>query len=104
MNLYLHSLLLLLFLLGMALSRPAMRRIVINHHVWEVPNEPGWEEVIQEADLVHQLLRKCTTASQCRRIVNELRTIFYRYPVSRKYLESGASDDDDLFESIFKWG
>ncbi len=81
-----------------------MQRIVVNNHSWEVPNEPGWEEVLQEADSVYQLLRKCTTATECRKIVNKLRAIFYDHPVTRKYLESDTNDADDLLASIFKWG
>jgi len=81
-----------------------MQRIMINNHVWEVPNEPGWEEVIKEAESVRQYLHKCTTAAECRRIVNQLRDVFSRYSVSRKYLESSASDDNDMLDSIFKWG
>jgi hypothetical protein len=88
----------------MVLSRPVMQRIMINNHVWEVPNEPGWEEVIQDAELIRPYLQKCTSAAECRQIVNELRAIFYHHPVSRKYLEINANDADDLLDSIFKWG
>jgi hypothetical protein len=81
-----------------------MQRIVINNHLWEVPNEPGWEKVIEEAEIVRHLLDKCTTAAECRRIINELRAIFYRHSVSKQYLEPDANRGDDLLDSIFKWG
>lgn len=81
-----------------------MQRIVYNNHVWEVPNEPGWEEVIESAAPIQKLLHHCTTASECHRIVNQLYEIFNRFPVSRKYLESNGNDNEDMISSIFKWG
>ncbi len=104
MKSFLFSSLLLILILGIVLSRPLMQRIVINNHVWEVPNEPGWEQVIKHAELVRQRLHTCSTAAKCNRIVNELRAVFYHYSVSRKYLESDTSDDNNMLDSIFKWG
>ncbi|CAF1267282.1 unnamed protein product [Adineta ricciae] len=52
----LYLLLILLLWFGAALSRPKMQRITINHHVWEVPNEPGWDEVVKDVELVQQSL------------------------------------------------
>ncbi len=100
----LRSSLLLLLLLEIILSRPARQRIEINNHVWEVPDEPGWEEVVRDADIVRSLLSKCTTTAECRQIINELRAVFYHYAVSRKYLESNLNDIDDILGSVFKWG
>jgi hypothetical protein len=95
---------LLLLLIGIVSSRPAMQRIVINNHEWEVPNEPGWEEVIKAAELVQQRLTSCVTVPECRRIAEEMSAVFYNYPVSKKYLENHKDDADDILESIFKWG
>jgi hypothetical protein len=81
-----------------------MQRIVINNHVWEVPNEPGWDEVIRDVESVQQSLRRCTSASECHRVINELRTVFDRHAVSRKYIAMNASKRKDLLGSIFKWG
>ncbi|CAF1558583.1 unnamed protein product [Rotaria magnacalcarata] len=92
-------------LLEMGLSRPTMQRIVFNNHEWEVPNEPGWEDVIKEAEAVqHRLFNSCITAAECRRIIEELRDVFLRYPVSKKYLETYKVDGNDIMASIFKWG
>lgn len=82
-------------------SRPSMQRLLINNHMWEVPNEPGWDEVVEDAESVRRLLRKCKSAVECHHIVKQLRDVLHRYPVSRKYLESNS---DDLFRTIFKWG
>lgn len=98
-------LLLLLLVLEMVLSRPTMQRIMINNHEWEVPNEPGWEEVIKEVELVQQrIFSSCKTAAQCRQIIEEMNSIFYRYPVSKDYFETNKHNMMGLFTSIFKWG
>jgi hypothetical protein len=81
-----------------------MQRLLINNHIWEVPNEPGWEEVIKDAESVRYLLHKCKTAAECRHIANRLRDIFLRHSVSRQYLERNTNDANDLLNSIFKWG
>jgi hypothetical protein len=97
--------LLCLSLIKMVLTRPAMQRVVINQHEWEIPNEPGWEEVIQDAEDVQQrLLSSCQTVAECRRIVDVMRMVFLKYPVSKKYLESNSNEGDDVISSIFKWG
>ncbi|CAF3549529.1 unnamed protein product [Rotaria socialis] len=106
MNLHIcfSILLLLLLLIETIVSRPVMQRIRINNHLWEVPNESGWEEVLKEATEIQQLLHDCPTAAECRRLVKDLRTIFQYYPVSRKYFESNEKNADDILASIFKWG
>ena len=82
-----------------------MQRIVVNQHEWEVPNEPGWEEVIQDAEAAQQrLFSSCQTVAECRQIVDQMRAVFLNYPVSRKYLESHSNGADDVIASIFKWG
>jgi hypothetical protein len=82
-----------------------MQRIEINNHVWEVPNEPGWEEVIKEAsDLQQKLLSSCLTVSDCRRIIDQMHDLFLRYPVSEKYFTANNDDADDILRNIFKWG
>ncbi|CAF2744717.1 unnamed protein product [Rotaria sp. Silwood2] len=82
-----------------------MQRILINNHEWEVPNEPGWEEVIREAEEVQQRhFSSCLTVAECRQVVNEMRAVFSRYPVSKKYLDTSQNDANDKFSSIFKWG
>jgi hypothetical protein len=99
------SFLCLLLLFGVASSRPAMQRIEINNHVWEVPNEPGWEEVVKEIEVLQKrLLSSCKTVAECYRIIDDIRAAFFRYPVSEKYLAENSDDGDDLFTSIFKWG
>ncbi|CAF1267263.1 unnamed protein product [Adineta ricciae] len=80
----LYLLLILLLWFGAALSRPKMQRITINHHVWEVPNEPGWDEVVKDVELVQQSLS--------------------HHPVSRKYLETHSNSAKNILASIFKWG
>jgi hypothetical protein len=81
-----------------------MQRIVINNHVWEVPNEPGWDQVLEDVEIVQRSLNKCTTVNECRQVVNELRAVFNRHAVSRKYLESNTNYGEDMLASIFKWG
>ncbi|CAF1142796.1 unnamed protein product [Rotaria sp. Silwood1] len=89
----------------MVLSNPVMQRIMINNHEWEVPNEPGWEEVIRDAEEVQQkYFSSCITVAECRQVVDQIRAVFARYPVSQKYLESNSNDANDIFSSIFKWG
>lgn len=86
-------------------SKPIMQRIVINNHVWEVPNEPGWEEVIQDITSIHnRLINSCSTAAECRKLLKELTAVFSSYPVSQKFLEETKSDSSDVVSSIFKWG
>ena len=98
-------LLLCLSLLKMVLARPVMQSIIINQHEWQVPNEPGWEEVIQDAeDVQQQIFNSCQTPMECSRIVDAMRMVFLKYPVSRKYLDGHSNDADDLLASIFKWG
>ncbi len=92
-------------LLKMVLARPAMQSIIINQHEWQVPNEPGWEEVIQDAeDVQQQIFNSCQTPAECSRIVDAMRMVFLKHPVSRKYLDGHSNDADDLLASIFKWG
>ena len=105
MNLSVHyTLLSACLLVTMIVSRPPMQRLLLNNHVWEVPNEPGWEEVIEAAESVRRLLHKCKSAVECHHVVKQIRDVFHRYPVSRKYLESNSNDANDVFKSIFKWG
>lgn len=95
----------LLLLVEIANSRPIMQRLIINNHEWEVPNEPGWEEVLEEAEAVRErIYRTCTTAAECRMIVDELHAVFERHPVSKKYLDSHKDEIDYVISSIFKWG
>ncbi|CAF1101548.1 unnamed protein product [Adineta ricciae] len=100
----LYLLLILLLWFGAALSRPKMQRITINHHVWEVPNEPGWDEVVKDVELVQQSLSQCVSVVECHKIINKLRAIFYSHPVSRKYLETHSNSAKNILASIFKWG
>lgn len=97
-------LLLLLSLYGLVSSLPVVQRIVINNHEWEVPNEPGWDEVIKAAELVQKRLTSCVTVPDCRKIAEEISAVFYRYPVSRQYFETHENDANDILASIFKWG
>lgn len=105
MNLSIYYICMLFLLLSVIVSsRPPMQRLLINNHMWEVPNEPGWNEVIEDAESIRRLLHKCKSAAECHHIVKQLRDVFHRYSVARKYLESNSQDPDDLFRSIFKWG
>lgn len=91
--------------ISLVMSRPTMQRIRINNHLWEVPNEPGWKEVIQEAEMIQRdIFSSCKTAAECRRVAEAMREIFLRYPVSKKYLENTSTDSEDVFSTIFKWG
>jgi hypothetical protein len=81
-----------------------MQRIVINNHEWEVPNEPGWEEVIQALESVQKALSSCSTVAECRQIVEQMSAILYSYPVSKRYFETHQDDANDILSSIFKWG
>ncbi|CAF1430941.1 unnamed protein product [Rotaria sordida] len=94
----------LLLILETILARPAMQRIIINNHEWEVPNEPGWEEVIKETEVVQQHFSSCLTIAECRQVVDKIRDVFLRYPVSKKYLETNQNGTNDDLPSIFKWG
>lgn len=104
MNFILYSSLLLILLVGIISSRPLMQRLIINNHVWEVPDAPGWEEVVKEAELVRQYLHRCKTASECRQVINAMRAVFYSHSASRKYLEAITDGDNDRLDTIFKWG
>ena len=81
-----------------------MQRILVNDHLWEVPEGPGWEDVIKEAESMRKLLQECMSQIECRQIVHELRNIFYRHAVSRQYLQQTNENKDELWNSIFKWG
>ncbi len=96
--------LLLLLLVAMVLSLPTMQRIVINNHEWEVPNEPGWEEVLKAVELVQRRLSTCLTVPDCRRVTEDIRAVFNRYPVSKKYFETNEDAANNILGSIFKWG
>ena len=85
------------------LSKPAMRTIVINNHQWKVPNEPGWEEVIEEVQLMQQrILNACSTIPECAKIPVEMRRILLSHPVSKKYLEKD-NNAKKIIRSIFGW-
>lgn len=98
------TLALLFLFIVMVSSRPLMQRIVVNNHEWEVPNEPGWIEVIKDAELAQQGLASCVTVPDCRRVVEAIRAVFDRHPVSKKYFESNKDAAYDTLGSIFKWG
>jgi hypothetical protein len=93
-----------ILLLQVVLSRPTMQKIVIDNHEWQVPNEPGWEELIKIVAPIQKRLASCVTPAECRRITEEMRSVFYEYPVSKNYFDSLQDDVDDIFQSIFKWG
>ena len=97
-------LLILLLVLGMATARPTMQQILVNNHLWEVPAGAGWEDVVKEAESIRQLLRECISPAECHQIVEGLRAIFNRHTASQQYLQTDTDDDDDLWNSIFKWG
>jgi hypothetical protein len=88
----------------LVLSRPTMQRIVINNHEWQVPNEPGWEEVIRVVEPIQKRLASCLTPEECRRITEEISAIFYQYPAPKNYFDSLQDEIVDTFKSIFKWG
>ena len=105
MRMRMFTLLFLLFGFSeMVFSRPAMKTIMINGHQWQVPDEEGWEEVIENVDAVQKQLLTCVTSEECQRIIQEIRDVFYRYPVSKDYLEAHQDDAYDTFSTIFKWG
>lgn len=97
-------LLVLIVIVGTVLARPKIQRIIFNNHAWEVPNEPGWDEVIRDVELVQYSLRRCTSAAECHRIINQLRAVFDRHAVSRKYIAKHVGKGKDFVGSIFKWG
>ena len=88
----------------LVLSRPAMRRIVINNHEWQIPDEPGWEEAIRMVEPIQKQLASCRTPEECRQITEQMSAIFSQYPVSKNSLESTESGITDIFKTIFKWG
>jgi hypothetical protein len=70
-----------------------------------VPNEDGWDDVVEEAEPIRHLLTKCTRAAECHHLVKQLSDVYNRHSVSRQYFEKNANDvDDNLIGSIFKWG
>ncbi|CAF1271691.1 unnamed protein product [Rotaria sp. Silwood1] len=87
--------------------RPHTQKIVVHGHEWTVPNEPGWEDVLQEAEPIrHKFLTNCASSRECRLAAELLRKIFLKHPVSAKYYDD--SNDNDFrpsdMDSIFKWG
>lgn len=97
------SLLLTLVVCEITWARPTTQIIVINDHEWEVPNEPGWDEVVQEADEVRQRLITCIIAAECRKVIEDMRAVFTRHKVSRDYFQSNENDPQ-MYDMIFKWG
>lgn len=88
--------------------RPHTKKIIVHGHEWTVPNEEGWDKVLEEAEPYRRKhLTNCASSYECRRAVDQLRQIFLRHPVSSKYyddspsFERGSNNDID---SIFKWG
>ncbi|CAF3267558.1 unnamed protein product [Rotaria socialis] len=87
--------------------RPLHKKIVIDGHEWTVPNEPGWEEILQVVEpMRHQLLANCATSRECRLAAEKLRKIFLQYPVSSKYYDDSTQTDNAKHNPnlIFKWG
>ncbi|CAF0750393.1 unnamed protein product [Rotaria sordida] len=86
---------------------PLTQKIVIHGHEWTVPNEPGWEDVLQEVEPIRRLLlANCATSRECRLAAEKLRDIFLKYPVSSKYYDDSLRNDKNAYDlgSIFKWG
>lgn len=98
------SMLCVLFFLPTIIPRPATQKILFNNHLWEVPNEPGWDTVIQDAEPVRQLLNQCQSTSECRRAIQKFLKIFSQHSVSRTYLESNLKSNPKFLHAIFKWG
>ncbi|CAF0998457.1 unnamed protein product [Didymodactylos carnosus] len=83
------------------LCRPHLQKFVIHGHEWTVPNEPGWESVLEEADPIRRNhLRNCNSIKECRNAAELMRKVFLKYPVSKKYYD----ESDDVADTIFKWG
>lgn len=81
-----------------------MKSIVINDHEWQVPDEPGWEEVIRNVESVQKKLTTCITAAECRRVAEQIRDVFEQYLVSKDYFDTHQDEANDMFAAIFKWG
>ncbi|CAM4915205.1 unnamed protein product [Rotaria socialis] len=97
----------ILFQLSFIDCRPHNQRLLVQGHQWTVPDEPGWEDVLKEAEPVRsKFLSNCASSRECRLAVDLLRKIFLKHKVSAKYYaesnrnEAGPSEMD----SIFKWG
>ncbi|CAF2770632.1 unnamed protein product [Rotaria sp. Silwood2] len=87
--------------------RPHTQKIVVHGHEWTVPNEPGWEDVLQEAEPVrHKFLTNCASSRECRMAAELLRKIFLKHRVSAKYYDDSADNEfrSNDMNSIFKWG
>ncbi|CAF1549716.1 unnamed protein product [Adineta ricciae] len=87
--------------------RPRTQRIVIHGHEWTVPNESGWQDVLQEAESIrNRLLSNCATSRECRLAAEQIRKVFLNHPVSSKYYDDASDNDPPRYEtaSIFKWG
>ncbi|CAF1369925.1 unnamed protein product [Didymodactylos carnosus] len=101
MKVLIFVLLTTLVLLTCVLAHPILQTIVINGHEWIVPNEPGWEEVLTEADALRELYyRNCQSNTECRGAIDLLEKVFSKYPVSAKYI----TDESSIADRIFKWG
>jgi len=86
------------------MPRPTTQKILFNNHLWEVPDEPGWDAVIQDAEPVRHLLNQCQSTYECRRAINKFLEVFSQHSVSRTYLESNLKSNPKLLHAIFKWG
>ncbi|CAF1349128.1 unnamed protein product [Adineta steineri] len=87
--------------------RHRSQRIVIHGHEWTVPNEPGWDNVLREAEAVRRrLLSNCASSRECRLAAEKLREVFLKHPISAKYYDDSIGSDFPRMEgtSIFKWG
>ncbi|CAF0776847.1 unnamed protein product [Adineta steineri] len=87
--------------------RPRTQKIVVHGHEWTVPNEPGWKEILDEAEPIRRkYLTDCASSRECRLAAERLRDIFLKYPVSAKYYDDFLDSDyrSSDIDSIFKWG
>ncbi|CAF0859935.1 unnamed protein product [Didymodactylos carnosus] len=82
-------------------SRTRLQKIIINDHEWIVPNEPGWIDVVREADALRtKHFRNCQSIEECRGVTELLREVFLKHAVSAKYFMG----ETNAVDTIFKWG
>ena len=63
--------------------------------------EDAWRAALDELRIAQEeLLSKCKSASECRRLFEGLRAILDRHRLSNKLMDRA----DDTYGSIFKWG
>lgn len=92
----------MILLISISECRPHPRRKPLHlRQMDKKTDNDTWRTALDELRTAQEeLLSKCSSASECRRLFEGLRAILDRHRLSSKYLDQ----DNDSYGSIFKWG